>query len=278
MIDPITFVCMTTPRLNNLKRMVPKILPYVDKAVIVIGRKDQEAEDYLASFGNKIFVHYRSWDDNFAKQWQSYLQFIKDGWVLIMDDDEVPSDELLQSLREIVDKSNNGENYSIVKFRANPISEGQDMGAVNYWRENFFRYTPKLKYQGGTKTGCHQYLIGYQNGKSIQSNHVYYHIKSLREEYQNASRNYFIYGIWLHGALDGIQRKEWHEMQNIISRHYPSIKTFMELDDILIKGNIVSELKNWMKKTKKEYDGNPEYNECRAIHDYYFKYLHPEEI
>ncbi len=195
------------------------------------------------------------------------------------DDDEIPSDNLLKALDEYINKSAMGKNFSCVEIRCNPISEGQDLGPCNYYRQMLFRYQPNMKYQGGPKTGCHQYLVGYQNNRIIKSrdNEVYYHIKSLKDEYRNASRNYFIYGIWLHGAQDGIQREEWHELKKLVSKHYPNVNTFMELDDILITGNIHPELKEWMSRRYKEFCTHPEYNEMKALPMYYFKYLHPEE-
>ena len=134
-----------------------------------------------------------------------------------------------------------------------------------------------MKYKGGIKTGCHQYLVGYQNNKIIRSDYVYYHIKSILDEYQHASRNYFIYGIWKHGSIDGEQREEWHELKNIIKQHYSSVSTFMELDTILIQGNIHNDLKEWMIRRYNLHKNDPDYNEMKALCLYYCKYLHPKE-
>jgi hypothetical protein len=94
---------------------------------------------------------------------------------------------------------------------------------------------------------------------------------------RNASRNYWTYGLWPHGSRDGIQKEEWQEMREIVKRVYPSVKTFMELDDLLIKGNIHPDLKDWMVRRFNEFRHTEGYNEMRALPKYYFHHLHPEE-
>ena len=280
-VDTITFLCMTTPRLDNLKRLLPKVLPFVDRAVIVVGKEIPEANEYLDSLGPKIIRVFRKWDDSFANQWNEGLRHIDSGWVLICDDDEVPADGLLQSLDGYVNASQGGQNFCCVEFCANPIylADGKehDNGPTDYYRQIFFRRTPQMHYRGGTKTGCHQYLVGYQNNRIVRSRQVYYHIKSVSDEHRNAARNYFIYGIWLHGAPDGIQREEWHELRSILSRTNPDVLTWTDMERLLIAGSIHQELKDWMNKWYTQFKGHSEYNEMRAIVSYYFKFLHPEE-
>lgn len=276
--EPITFVSVTTPWLDRLKKLLPKVIPYVDRCVLIVGRRDPEAEAYLDSLGPKVEWYYHKWEDNFQKQWNNYLQYIKSGWVLLCDDDEIPSDSLLSSLRNLVGMSQEGNKFCCVSFRSNPISEGQDMGPQEYWREIFFRYQPGMFYQGGTKTGCHQYLVGYQNGNVARSNEVYYHVKSLKEEYRNAARNYYIYGIWKHGSKDGEQFEDWHELHKIVKKVYPEVETFTDLNEYLIKGNVHPELKDWMQRRYKEFEETSDYNELRAFYKYYYVHLHPEEL
>jgi hypothetical protein len=282
MSEPITFVCMSTPRLNNLKQLIPKVMPYVDRAVIVIGREDKEAIDYLLTFGQKMTVVYRKWDDNFANQWNEYLRHVKEGWILICDDDEIPSPAMLDSLRGYVNAAQGGQNFCCVEFRSNAIyiddqGKEHDSGPNNYWRQILFKKTGQMQYRGGTNTGCHQYLVGYLNNRIVRSDHVYYHIKSVSDEHRNAARNYFIYGIWLHGAADGIQREEWHELRKILAETNPSVKTWTEMERLLIAGDIHPNLKDWMRRWHEKFKTHNEYNEMRAICSYYFRFLHPEE-
>ena len=279
--ETITFACMTTPRLPNLKRLLPKVLPYVDRAVIVIGKKDDEAIEYLKSLGPKMTIVFRKWDDNFANQWNEYLRHVSSGWVLICDDDEVPSQPLLESLDKLVNASQQGNNFCCVEFCANPIylADGKehDNGPTDYYRQIFFRKTGQMHYRGGTKTGCHQFLVGYQNNRIVKSKEVYYHIKSVSDEHRNAARNYFIYGIWLHGSADGDQREEWHELKAILKRTNPEVETWTDMERLMIAGNIHEDLKAWMVKWYQKFNGHSDYNEMRAVVSYYFQHLHPDE-
>lgn len=94
-MDTITYVCVTQNRVENLKRNFHHILPYVDRAVIIDGGSVDGTEAYCKS-QPKIEWYHRKWDDSFANQYNEYLKHITDGWVLICDDDELPSKEMLE--------------------------------------------------------------------------------------------------------------------------------------------------------------------------------------
>ena len=297
--EKITLACMTTPRLDNLKRLLPKVLPFVDKAVIVVGKEVLEADSYLASLGPKVQRVYRRWDDSFANQWNEYLKHISGGWCLVLDDDEIPSDNMLESLDGYINASAMGQNFCCVEFQSNAIyiddnGHEHDSGPNTYWRQIFFRKTAHMTYKGGTKSGCHQYLTGYQNNRLVrcpaEKKQVYYHIKSVSDEHRNAARNYFIYGIWFHGAQDGVQMADWCELKSALADAYPTVRTWTDFEPLLISGNIEPKIKEWMTKWWKKmndpiewqwakqynHDGSP-YNEGKALISYYFKYLHSEE-
>lgn len=277
--ETLTFACVTKPHLNRLQVLVPKVLPYVDRAVIVIGEKDQASIDYLKSLGEKVEVYYYKWHDNFAASWNAYLRQINDGWVLILDDDEVPSDHMLESLNGYINNSGSGKAFCGVGFRCNPISEGQDLGPCDYYRQVFFRRRPEMSYiSADPESGCHQCLVGHQNGNILRSkdNEVYYHIKSLKEEYRNASRNYFIYSIWV-SDTNIYRSDEWKEMKELLKEHHPEVSTFPDLDKIFIAGTLSQPLKDWMVRWYNQLRDDPERNEFRAMVLYYFKYLHPEQ-
>jgi hypothetical protein len=57
------------------------------------------------------------------------------------------------------------------------------------------------------------------------------------------------------------------------------VNVFNDLNDILVKGNVHPELKEYLRKVKDLKDEQPErlFNELRAYHRYYFEFLHPEE-
>jgi glycosyltransferase involved in cell wall biosynthesis len=277
--EKLTFATVTKPHLDRLQVLVPKVLPFVDRAVIVVGERNQEVEQYLKSLGPKVELFYYKWHDNFAASWNAYLQQIVDGWVMILDDDEVPSDSMLESLDGYINGSARGEKYCAIGFRCNPISEGQDMGPCNYYRQVFFRRAPGMKYVSADKeSGCHQCLVGYPNNRIIHSrdHEVYYHIKPLIDEYRNASRNYWTYSIWV-SDTNIYRSEEWKELKGLVAKYHPEVQTFPDFDRVMTDGRLDEKIKEWMVFWYNERREHPHMNEMRALPIYYFIYLHPEE-
>lgn len=274
--EKILFCCATTPSLSKLQVLLPKVMPFVDNGILIVGRDDNpEAIKYIETFAPKLKWEYYPWCDSFAK---SYNQFLKYGdmntWCLILDDDEVPSDGMLKSLRGLVDRSINGSRYAQVEFRANPISEGQDLGPCNYYRQQLVKWSPNLQY----KCNLHQYLVGHFNSKAIRCDEVYYHIKSLKDEYAAAARNYWQGGLWIHGTVDdGIKGPEWHELRAIVKNNHPEVNSFGDLRKLIEKDKVHKDILKWIVKYYYQYETHPNYNELRAYKDWVFKYLHPDK-
>lgn len=272
-MEQITYVCITQNRLENLKRNFAQVLPYVDRAVIIDGGSVDGTEEFCKATP-KVEWHYRKWDDSFANQYNEYLKYIGSGWVLIADDDELPSEGLLASLRRIAEESDEGRNFCCVEFRSwaiNPDDNPPKDHPDDYWRKLFFRYQPGMKYV----VDLHQCLVGYQNNKHVRSDLIYYHIKTARDVARNACRNYFIAGIWLPNASDGLRGPEWHAFRDIVKKAYPEVSTFAELDRLFIQGNVHDSVKNWMVEYR-DYGSNL-YHELHHFFEYYFEMLHPEE-
>jgi len=251
--DTITYVSVTQDRINNVKRNLPVVLPYVDRAVIVDGFSKDGSYEYLKSLGSKVEVFQREWDDSFANQYNEYLKHVKGGWVLLCDDDEVPSAELLTSLREAVKQSEGGRNFGVMEFRANDISykEGDwanrvDNGPCEYYRQIFFKWNPNMRYD----VDLHQALQG-MTGPVARSKAHYYHIKSTRDEYRNACRNYFIAGEWPGGGRsDGIRTEEWHEMKRLLAEHHPEVSLFSHFNSLMVSEKLHPVLSEFIEKNR----------------------------
>lgn len=281
MEDKITFACVTQNRISNLKRNVPKIIDYVDRMVFVDGFSVDGTKEWLENYSPKIFVTQRKWDDSFANQYNEYLKHVGEGWVLLCDDDELPSEPLLKCLREVIKNSNEGKNYSCVEFTCHPIEidrEGKivsDNGPVQYYRQIFYLYQPGMRYM----IDLHQALTGYKNGRMIRRPETYYHIKSDDDNYRNACRNWWIAGVWMSGATEGFKPPEWHELNSLVKSVYPEVSVFSDFNSIMVKGNIDHRIKDHLYKIKdiKDEEPNRYFNELRAYWKYYFEKLHPEE-
>ncbi len=271
--DSITYVVVTQDRLGHNQRNLPIVLPYVDRAVIVDGFSKDGTTEYLQSLGDKVTVVQREWDDSFANQYNAYLKNIKGGWVLLCDDDEVPSEGLLKSLREIVQKSEKGTKFDTVEFQGNDITyvEGDwenrvDNGPNKYYRQMFYKWNPNLTY----KIHLHQALCGLRGPVARVDAH-YYHIKSTTDELRNACRNYFISGEWPPTPVEeGIKTPEWHELMEIMSKNHPESGIFSKLNGLLVSKKVCPEFIDWAFKYRTHNEGvdGESSNELRAFARY----------
>ncbi len=280
--DTITYVTVTQDRLHNLRRNFPVVLPHVDRAVVVDGFSKDGAYEYLQSLAPKVEVFQREWDDSFANQYNEYLKHLKGGWVLLCDDDEVPSEEMLTSLRELVKASEGGQKFSLVEFRSNDVSyvEGDwenrvDNGPCEYYRQIFFKWYPGMKYT----VDLHQALQGLR-GPVVRHKAHYYHIKSTKDEFRNACRNWFIAGEWPSGSRsDGIRTAEWHELRELLAKHHPEAKLFSGLNSLMVTGSLHPDIEEFIRRNKECRLGEEgeTAGELRAYYRYYFELLHPEK-
>lgn len=272
--ETITYACITQNNVTALKRNFEKVLPYVDRAIIIDGGSQDETEAYCKSLAPKVEWYQREWNDSFCDQYNEYLKHISGGWVLINDDDELPSDDLLKNMRRIADESNEGSRYSVVEFRCNPIYGESDNGPSNHYRQIFFRYNKAMRYN----CNLHQYVVGYQNNKIIKSGYVYYHIKTTKNEFRGACRNYWIGGLWVAGSRDdGLKPAEYWELRELVKKHHPEVKVFNHLAKLMEDGKIHVEIKQWIVRNYRKFESTPDYNELRAYYTWYFKHLHLQE-
>ncbi len=293
----ITYVCVSTPNLEKLKRNFEFILPYVDKAVIVTGREDEEAEKFLAGF-EQVTVVYRPWSDSFKDQYQVGLDIIKGGWMLWLDDDEIPSVEMLKSLRGIVQQSQDATRFDTVSFRCCDVWDGQQGEPSDYYREMFTAWNPHLCFE----INLHQAMMGKRKG--ARCNDVYYHHKTQEGSMRGSCRNFFAAGVWAdaqesfeywykltgedprvnRGAplvpqsqgqayplQDGFRIDSWHEMKDILARNHSEITYFHQLDPLIRNGEVCQEFVEWAERHNEKNDTRPHVHELHKF-DMYIKH------
>ena len=281
MDEIITLCCATQNNIDKVKFLVNRCLDYVDKMVFVDGFSVDGTKEWLEERSPRITVVQREWDDSFANQYNRFIQEINVGWMLICDDDEFPGIEMLRSLRSIVEGADFGRKYDIVEFRSNDIETDSnnvivyEKGPGNHYRQMLHRYSPGMKYI----IDLHQHLIGHKYGRGIRRQEIYYHVKSDRDMYRNACRNWWIDGVWLSGASSGYRPQEWQELRDVVLSAYPEVRVFNDFNAIMVKGNMKEEVKDHLYKIKDIKDEPPQrfFNELRAYWKYYFEKLHPEE-
>jgi len=293
MKEKITYAGITQNRIGNIKRNIPKVIDCVDRIVIVDGFSTDGTKEWLDNYGSpKITVVQHEWDDNFSHQHNEYLRQITDGWVLVCDDDELPSRALLESLPQVIEESNDGNIYCVAEFRSHGMEIDEagnilnDGGPNNFWKEIFFKYNTGMEYT----VNLHQSLGGhYKHEKKHKKpemlkrrNEVYYHLKTNKQMYRGACRNWWVAGIWPGGEIkEGIRCPEWYEMKMAVAQVYPEVKVYRDFDKIMVKGNMDKRIKDFFYKYKDisdEPSKNRFMNELRAYWKYYFQILHPNEI
>ena len=280
--DSITYVVVTQDRLENNKRNFPVILPYVDRAVVIDGFSKDGTYEYLKSLGSKVQVVQNKWEDSFAKQYNTYLKHLKGGWVLLCDDDELPSEGLLKSLRELVKASEGGTKFGVVEYRANDISyeigkwaQRHDNGPCEYYRQIFFKFFPDMRYD----IDLHQAIQG-MRGPVARCTEHYYHIKSTRDEYRNACRNFWIEGPWPSGPrTQGLRCSKWQELRSVVLKHHPEVEVFADFNAHLVAASVHPDVEAFIRDHKDYKRGEVDdvYNELRAFAKYYFEILHSEK-
>jgi len=275
MDNRITYACVTRPNLDAVKRNIPLIMPHVDQAVLVLGEENKEVESFLDQYPNVHQVRF-DWCDDFAASWNAYINFLHAreyrGWVLILDDDEVPSEQMLAELRPIAE-GRHGQ-ISAVEFRCNPVYDGNDTGPCNYWRRVFYRLRPGAQY----RCHLHQFLVGSAPGRIIRSDATYYHFKTTLGEYTGACRNWWQGGIWRSGArMDGEKGLEWHELRDTVQCCHPDVTLFNHLYRHLKDNTVHEDVKRLIVSQYKQFETSPLHNELRAYFTLFFTLLHPEE-
>ncbi|KKM71338.1 hypothetical protein LCGC14_1431620 [marine sediment metagenome] len=297
--DYLTYVCVSTPNLDKLKRHFELIHPYVDGSVIVLGQRDLETENFLNTMSGVTIVH-RPWDDSFRAQYQVGLDRISGGWMLWLDDDEVPSQEMLEGLRPIIGQSQGASRFDTVGFRCCDVWDGQVGEPSGYHRELLTAWNPSLRFE----VDLHQALLGKMRG--VSSDLVYYHHKSTEGSLRGSCRNFFTAGAWADGAesflywygrtgqdprlnpggpltpasegiefplKDGFRIDSWYEMKEILERNHPEVKGFRDLDALIQNGTVCQEFRDWAERHNEHNDKRPHIGEMYGFDKYIKKVL-----
>ena len=272
----VTFVTVSVPRLHNLEKQIPLVMSsdHIDRVIVVTGVRDEESEEWLKNLNpkGKLFIIYREWDGDFPAQYNTYLQYLQGGWVIICDDDEIPSDELLASLKPLIRESQGGSQYDVVAFRGRQKGHGWGVmhnrkeGEGDYYREIFYKWNSNLRYT----TEVHQSLQGL-HGPQMQREELFYHIKDTVDLWRNACRSFFVGGRWNDNQgkdpiTEGVKGPEWHALHDILKRNHPEVKLFPRLHRLMISGETCQEFREWAK----QYSDNdlPAGGELASYHAY----------
>ena len=279
-MSEITYACVTQDRAPWMRRNLQKILPFVDRAVIVDGGSKDDTVVVCQGFGPKVKVVHFPWCDDFSASYNAYLREITGGWVLICDDDELPSYDLLRVLRPLADGGGNQgvafQSANIYEFSDDDIEfnvpgNGHHRNLYYPWNRSC-HYTVRL----------HQNLNGVGGGFR-HSSEVYYHIKRPINEWYNSGRNYWTSGIWDDGGgsrsiSEGIMDSDYWNLIGLAKRHHPEVRVWRDLDTLLKTKRVHPDILRWAVWMYKKYENSPIHNEARAVYKLYYEFYHKGEV
>ena len=264
-------LCMASfNRLEESKIWIRRHAKFADRVIIIDGGSRDGSIEYFNSqeckdLNVECYVH--PWVDNPPEQRTRYLYLIDNGWVLVLDCDELLELPALYKLK-LLAKEAEDKGCTGVAFIAHDIQVDPEGGvyecASNYYNRLFFKAIDGMKYMGHT----HVALVRPGLRDSCMKTHYkYYHIKPWADVYFRGCRNYWTTSAC---AQNTTNDSNWQEFKCLTKKH--GFNYFYEFADYMKKGNINQEFKDWFIKMKEEE--NPE---ARSWFDSYFVFLHPEE-
>lgn len=265
----VTLCLASFNRLEESKIYMRRHAKFVDRVIVIDGGSWDGSIEYFNSeeckeMNVECYVH--PWIDDPPGQRNKYLNLISDGWVLVLDCDELLELPALYKLkflaREAEDKKITG-----VAFRAHDIQWDQAGGVFEslsgYYNRLFFKASPKMTYIGHTHVGLWREIPDV----CLKTEYKYYHVKPWEDVYSRACRNYWTTSACAQNTTDA---PEWIEFKKLTAEN--GFKYFYEFMEYLRKGDIDPKYKKWFIDQKENI--NPE---ARSLFVCYFMWLHPKE-
>lgn len=280
----IIFCQMTQNRLDETRACVERVLPYVDKVVILDGGSIDDTIFYFRNWAMeepKLEFSVIPWNDKFYEQRTNYLR-IADGiaepgdYILVSDPDEMFDIELLEKLPKIANAmEKHGANVGCFQSRSVTMRGNKRVheNLDDYWKHLFYRWEPGMYYIGNP----HETLVIPSKFKVVNFGLVYEHVKQENVTWHRGARNFVVWGVGrnpLHDP-DQIKMKVWLGLKELRERNNLPDK-WHAFDLYLMRGNVHTELKEWM-INHRNVDNFEFASEAREIYKLYFRIYNPEE-
>ncbi len=220
----------------------------------------------LESYGAQ--VHTEPWVDDFSGYKNKAIAPANTEWVLILDHDEIPTLDLAENLKGIIERSNHGKKYNMVQFDAidvwtmdgDPISEHRTTSGkgVLHWN------VPDAYYGNP-----HIWLKpNFYPWKMVHADHAYRHVKEQDTVLPNSVRNVFLGGG---GDNTREDNPNWVELRKVTKEL--EVDTWAKFHEYLKAGQANHKLLMVLKELA---DMTWKDDELKDPLRYYFL-LHPEE-
>ncbi|MDD3474299.1 MAG: DUF4214 domain-containing protein [Candidatus Dojkabacteria bacterium] len=264
----LVYCMIGTNRIDEIKPYIETVLPYIDKFIFIDGGSEDGTIEYLNSINKdeKIEIYIHKWEDKFSGQRNNYLDYLRkvnhSGWCITSDTDEHFPEETLKQLKILITESNNGENYTGVKFRAYDIIVDDDNRNIikneklsKYWKPLLFKFHQHLRYSGEP----HETLTGHPV-KWFESELRYDHIRSSLHILSRAAENYFI-------SNSNRCSDRWAEFRYLCTKN--NILTFKDYWTLFQEHNLPKEIEDWLTSHKDDNidDGDSELRETYMLYN-----------
>ncbi len=263
----ISLHVITQNRAADILKLIDIVKPYVDKIRVCDGGSDDNTKAICKAYD--IEYYYRKWDENYAAQDNFLLsKASRDEWILLQDDDEIPSIALLEHLPELTYGLHN-----TVRIPCLPYIDGHLMESVTDFiqhtqegRERFYKDWLFKNIKGTQMSGTpHRGFVN--NGwKSIDTVYPYLHIKTT---------DGFIVNDCIHGYINpegqGYTIPEGQELIDHCKAN--GIKKSKDIIPRLMEGNFTKDFMTWIINHADEND--------RAICKWFWVYFyiyHPSKL
>jgi len=241
--------------------------PYVDEIHI---QGDDFTEDDIKTLEKLgCQIHIEPWRDHFSDYKNKCISHAKTKWVLILDHDEIPTPELAQNLRRLVQESDRGTRYNIVAFDSINQTVNSKGEVISENRSHSGKPLLHLNVPNPYYGNPHIWLKpNYYPWVGRRVAYAYRHVKEEGVDQVRAIRN-----VFLGGGGDNVREANplWIELRKLTDEL--GIKTYKQFIEYLQKGNVDKRLKEWFEKAH-AFPWHD--NELKAFKEYYYK-LHPEE-
>jgi len=263
----ISLHVITQNRAKELLTLINAAKPYVDNIRVCDGGSDDNTKDICRSYG--VEYYYRKWDEDYSAQDNFLLNRAKkDEWILLQDDDEIPSIALLEHLPELTFGIHNRVSIPCLPYIDGHLMESVD-DFIKHTQEGKERFYKDWLFKNivGTKMSGTPHR-GFVNGgwNTIRTPYPYLHIKTT---------DGFIINDCIHGYINpegqGYTLPEAQELMDHCRGN--NIRRSKAILSRLINGDLTEAFIKWMVQYSDEED--------RAISKWFWTFFyiyHPSKL
>lgn len=219
--------------LPMIKESIMNIKNVVDEIHIQSDDFTEEDIEELKDIDKRINVHIEKWKDDFSDYKNRCYSHATTEWCVICDADEIPTKELADNLKDIIEKSNIGNNYDMVAFDVIDVTTIDDKIVStnrNKGGKTLLHWNIPSIYTGRLHVWIKE---GYYPFKSTCSDTAYKHIKEKDSILERSARN-----VWIGGGGDTLEDKNslWRKLRDVSKEL--GFEKWKDFKEYCQKGNI----------------------------------------